>query len=265
MNTYGLARVSSLSQKENTSLSFQSKRIEDYCSVYDLPLKEIIIEAESGGKSVNDRTGLSKLKKLIENDECKTIVVNKVDRLGRSLLQGLLFLKDCEDNNVRVVCIENGIDTDNPQSKLITNILFSIAENEKTTILNRLKDGREKTFEMGKLPFGGNLSFGYRKNNKGEVVLDKTDSLVVQFIYKKWNQITKKRHLTQTKKTQLLLTLLKKRGYTFHGKDFKTHNIKDILSNRLYCGVIKWKERTNTSIYPTIVSKRLFNLIGGTK
>ena len=260
MNAYGLARVSSLTQKDNTSLEFQTKRIKDYCSVYSLPLQEIIIETESGGRDVNDRTGLSKLKKLMENNECKTIVVSKVDRLGRSLLQGLLFLKYCEDKGVRVICIENGIDTDNPQSKLITNILFSIAENEKYQINIRLSEGREKTFEMGKMPYGGNLSFGYRKNNKGEIVIDKTDSMIVQFIYKKWNELSK-RHLTKTKKTQILLTLLKKQGYKFHDKEFKRHNLRDILSNGLYCGIIKWKERTNTSIYPTIVSKRLYNLV----
>ena len=171
-----------------------------------------------------------------------------------------MFLKYCEDKGVRVICIENGIDTDNPQSKLITNILFSIAENEKDQINIRLSEGREKTFEMGKMPYGGNLSFGYRKNNKGEIVIDKTDSMIVQFIYKKWNELSK-RHLTKTKKTQILLTLLKKQGYKFHDKEFKRHNLRDILSNGLYCGIIKWKERTNTSIYPTIVSKRLYNLV----
>ena len=115
---------------------------------------------------------------------------------------------------------------------------------------------------MGKMPFGGNLSFGYRKNNKGEIVLDKTDSMIVQFIYQKWNELSKKRHLTKTKKTQLLLTLLKKKGYKFHNKDFQRHNLRDILSNSLYCGIIKWKKKQNKSVYPTIVSKRLFNLVG---
>ena len=261
MNTYGLVRVSTLGQKENTSLESQSKRINDYCSLYDLSLNEIITETESGGKNVEDRTGLSKLKRLIETGECKTIIVNKVDRLGRSLLQGLLFLKDCEDNDVRVICIENGLDSSRPDSKLIINILFSIAENEKETIKSRLKDGRERTFEMGKKPYGGNLSFGYRKNNKGEIVIDKFDSKVVKYIYKKWNLLSKVKHLTKTKRTQRMLKLLKRNGYEFHGKDFKYFNLHDILSNPIYCGLIRWKDRVIESAYPTIVSKRLYNLV----
>ena len=260
-NTFGLIRVSTLSQKENTSLEFQTKRINDYCNAYDLPLKEIISETESGAKDVDDRTGLSKLKKLIKNGECKTIIVNKVDRLGRSLLQGLLFLKYCEEHTIRVVSISENIDTNNPSSKLITNILYSIAEHERDTIKSRLSDGRDRTFELGKKPYGGNLSFGYRKNNKGEIIIDKFDSKVVKYIFKKWNHLSKMKYLTKTKRTQRMLKLLKRNGYEFHGKDFKYFNLHDIISNPIYCGLIRWKDRVVESTYPTIVSKRLFNLV----
>ena len=260
MNTYGLIRVSTLSQKDNTSLEFQSKRIKDYCSVYDLPLKGIVEETESGGKNVDERTGLSKLKTLIKSGECKTIVVTKVDRLGRSLLQGLLFLKDCEEHAVRVVCIENGIDTDNPQSKLITNILFSIAENERDTIKSRLSDGRQKRFQDNKKPYGA-LSFGYRKNRSGLIIIDENESNIVQYIYKRWNTLRKMRHLTKTKRTQKLLHSLKVKGYQFRGKDFNWWNVKKILSNPFYCGVLNWKGKSTNHTYDTIISKRMFNQI----
>ena len=51
-NVFGLVRVSSIGQKDNTSLEFQSKRIKDYCKVYDFHLSEIITETESGGKDL---------------------------------------------------------------------------------------------------------------------------------------------------------------------------------------------------------------------
>ena len=34
MNTYGLVRVSTLKQKDNPSLEFQTKRIKDYCDMF---------------------------------------------------------------------------------------------------------------------------------------------------------------------------------------------------------------------------------------
>jgi site-specific DNA recombinase len=172
MKSYGLVRVSTLGQKDNTSLSFQSKRIKDYCHLFEMELKDIITETESGGKDVDERSGLMKLKTLIENNECDTIIVNKIDRLGRSLLNGLLFLKYCEEHAIRVVSISESIDTDNPQSKLIINILWSIAEHEKDMIKSRLEDGRVKTFNDGNKPYG-KTPYGYGKNHKGELVANK--------------------------------------------------------------------------------------------
>lgn len=257
---YGLSRISSLSQKDNTSLSFQKKRIEDYCKVYDYKLVDILVEMESGGKDVDERSGLSKLKSLIESGHCDTIIVNKIDRLGRSLLQGLLFLKYCEEYDCRVISISESIDTDNPSSKLITNILFSIAENERDMIKSRLSDGRKRTFEDGKKPYG-NISYGYRKNNKGEIVIDNYDAKVVSFIFKKMNSYLKNNSLTKKKRTIRILKLLTKNGYKFNGKDFKYWNVNTILSNSIYCGWLKWKDQIVKSSYPAIVSKRLFNTV----
>ena len=261
MSAYGLVRVSSISQKDNTSIDYQINRINDYCKFQNIQLTVIIKETGSGGVDLENRKGLTQLQKLIEDGSCKTIVVMKVDRLGRNLLQGLLFLKYCEDKGVRVVCIENGIDSSRPESKLITNILFSIAENEKEQIKIRCSSGRKKTFMDNKIPYGS-LSYGYKKNTKGEIIVNKRESRIVQFIYQKYNQLLK-RDITKTKRTQLLLTALKKNNYKFRGKDFEWWNVKHILSNSFYCGVMKWKEKSTNHNYDTIVSKRLYNKING--
>ena len=127
MNTkaYGLIRVSTLNQKDNTSLEFQKKRIKDYCTLYNISLIDTIEETISGKTTLECRGGILILQNMITNGECDIVIVNKIDRLGRSLLEGLKFLKFCEDNATRVISISENIDTDNPQSKLITNILWS--------------------------------------------------------------------------------------------------------------------------------------------
>ena len=258
--TYGLARVSSIGQTENTSLSFQSQRIKDYCSLHNLPLNEIIIEAESGAKSIEERSGLSKLQNLINEGTCRTIVVNKIDRLGRSLLQGLLFLKYCEEHATRVVSISENIDTDDTQSKLIINILWSIAEHEREIIKSRLHDGREKSFIEGKKPYGS-TPYGYRKNRKSDIVVDEDESKIVQYIYKRYHTLSKMRHLTKTKRTQKLLHSLRVKRFKFRGKDFQWWNIKQILSNSFYSGKMNWNGRTTKHNYDHIISTRMFNQI----
>ena len=86
MKAYGLVRVSTLGQKESTFPKNQSKRIGDYCSVYDLSLEEIITETERGGKNIDEWTGLSKLKKLIESREC-CMEKKQVKRINKLLDQ----------------------------------------------------------------------------------------------------------------------------------------------------------------------------------
>jgi len=257
---FGLVRVSTINQKENTSLEFQKKRIKDYTTLYNISLIDIFEETISGSTSLECRDGILLLQNMITNGECDIVIVNKIDRLGRSLLEGLKFLKFCEEHTVRVISISENIDTDNPQSKLITNILWSIAEHEIEMIKGRLSDGRLKKFEDNKKPYGA-LSYGYRKNHKGMIVVDEEESNIIQYIYKRYNTLSKMRHLTKTKRTQKLLHSLRIKGYRFRGNEFKWWNVKQILSNPFYCGVMNWKDKSTAHSYDTIISKRLFNQI----
>ena len=59
----GLMRVSSLGQKDNNSLFNQRKMIEDYCSIYDIKLDEMIEEVYTG--TTMDRDGLNRIKSLV--------------------------------------------------------------------------------------------------------------------------------------------------------------------------------------------------------
>ena len=136
-----------------------------------------------------------------------------------------MFLKYCEEHAIRVVSISENIDTDNPQSKLIINILWGIAEHEKDMIKSRLEDGRVKTFNDGNKPYGKTL-FGYGKNHNGELVADKEESIIINYIYKRYHTLSKVNHLTKTKRTQKLLHSLKLKGFTFRGKEFNWWDVK---------------------------------------
>ncbi|RMZ48971.1 recombinase family protein, partial [Candidatus Marinimicrobia bacterium PRS2] len=56
-NTFGLVRVSSVGQSDNTSIQHQKDTIQKYCELYNLGLTEIIEEVYSG--TTEDRDGLN--------------------------------------------------------------------------------------------------------------------------------------------------------------------------------------------------------------
>ena len=89
MKTCGLIRVFTLGQKENISLGFQTSWIQQYYIAYDLSLKKVITEIESGGKGISERTRLSKLKRLIESGEyfMKKEQVKRIDKLLNQVSQ----------------------------------------------------------------------------------------------------------------------------------------------------------------------------------
>ena len=96
MKTYGLIRVSNLRQKENISLGFQTSWIQQYYIAYDLSLKKIITEIESGGKNIDERTRLFKLKRLIESGEycMKKEQVKRINKLLNQVSQTSNMLND---------------------------------------------------------------------------------------------------------------------------------------------------------------------------
>ena len=254
----GYARISTIKQSTNTSLEYQQQKIKEFCQLKELPLQNIYIEIDSGGN--DNRIVLNQIKQLIQSDEISTLLIWKIDRLGRTMLSSLQFIEFCKEHKVRVISVNDNIDTDSDQSSLMLHILLSLATEEKRQINSRCSNGRLLRWNQNKLPYA-KLPYGYYRKRNGKVYIDEKVEPIIQYIFRKWNLLSKMKHLTKTKKTQRLLKLLKRNGYTYNGSDFKYFNLRTILSHPLYCGMIKWKDEIKDSDYPTMISKRLWNQV----
>ena len=112
-----------------------------------------------------------------------SLVVARIDRLGRSLLGTLQFIQDYivaakdsknsavnrnrEDINF-VSVAENycRIDKDNPQGKFLLMLFATLAEFDRDQIVEKLKRGRQARVASGKWMGGGKVPFGYRYNKE---------------------------------------------------------------------------------------------------
>lgn len=252
----GLIRVSSIGQKDNTSLSNQKKMINDYCSVYSIELDEIIEEVYTG--TTSDRDGLNHLKSLIENGDVESVVVMKLDRLMRSFSEGVVFIKYLLDNEVKIISVLEKIDTSTTSGRFFMNVLLSLNEMERDTIVERMNTGKIRKFENHK-KVNGRISFGYKKY-EDNLILDKQDSKIVQYIYKRYLELRKRGH-SKTKSMRLLRKSLMSKNYTYKGSEFTSHNIRYILSNSFYTGVMTNGSQTTNHNYEKIISTRLYNLV----
>ena len=109
--------------------------------------EEIYRDIASGAKT--DRPGLDDaLSYLREGD---TLVVWKLDRLGRSVQHLIQTIKSLSDNNIGFKCLQENIDTTTSGGKLIFHIFSALAEFERDLITERTKAGLKAARARGKM------------------------------------------------------------------------------------------------------------------
>ena len=109
--------------------------------------EEIFRDIASGAKTA--RPGLEDaLAYLREGD---TIVVWKLDRLGRSIQHLIQTVKDLNDKNIGFKSLQENIDTETSSGKLIFHIFSALAEFEKDLIAERTKAGLKAARARGKM------------------------------------------------------------------------------------------------------------------
>jgi site-specific DNA recombinase len=91
-----------------------------------------------------DRPALKRLMLDIQAGKIDTVVVNKIDRLSRSLIDFTKILEVFEKHKVAFVAVTQSISTATSAGRLMLNILFSFAQFERELISERTRDKRQK-------------------------------------------------------------------------------------------------------------------------
>ena len=162
MKAIGYIRVSTEEQaKEGISLENQRAKIQAYCRLHDFELDDIIEDAGKSGKDLN-REGVQAIIKRIQDREIDAVIVYKLDRLSRRVLDTLNLIDLMKKHKVVFHSITDSIDTKTAMGKFFLNIMASLAQMERDLISERTKDAlrHEDIQEMkgqGKYPMDGNL------------------------------------------------------------------------------------------------------------
>lgn len=106
------------------------------------------IEQVSGRKE--NREQLNKALDILEEGD--TLIVYKLDRLGRSTKQLVNLISQLEDNGIHLNIVTEGIDTSTATGKLIFTILSAVAEMEASLISERTKQALAVSENKGGRP-----------------------------------------------------------------------------------------------------------------
>jgi DNA invertase Pin-like site-specific DNA recombinase len=105
-------------------------------------------EGVSGTK--DKRQGLDEMLKDAVKGKFNQILIYDISRLGRSLKHLINILNDLNKANVRLIFIQNGIDTSNSTGQMMFQLLGVFAEWERNTIVDRVNCGLERARLQGK-------------------------------------------------------------------------------------------------------------------
>ncbi|ACT50721.1 recombinase family protein [Methylovorus glucosotrophus] len=106
-------------------------------------------EGVSGKTPALERPQFAKMLHKIRKGE--TLVVSKIDRLGRDSVDVLQTVRHLQDMGARVVVLQLGnTDLTSPAGKLMLTMLSAVAEMERTLIVERTKAGQARAWAEGK-------------------------------------------------------------------------------------------------------------------
>lgn len=121
--------------------------------------RDVFADVTSGSRTAIERPGMKKL--LAYATPGDTVVVWRIDRLGRSLIDVLNTVNLLRERDIQVRSISDGIDPSTSTGRLMLNMLATLAEYERELIIERVNAGiaaaRQNGTRFGRPPADPNV------------------------------------------------------------------------------------------------------------
>lgn len=131
MRLLGYTRVSTASQDAQLQL--------DALADSGVQKRDVFADVTSGSRTAIERPGMKRLLDYAESGD--TVVVWRIDRLGRSLIDVLNTVNLMRDKGVKIKSLSDGIDPETTSGRLMLGMLATLAEYERELITERVNAG----------------------------------------------------------------------------------------------------------------------------
>ncbi|HEY0958267.1 MAG TPA: recombinase family protein [Novosphingobium sp.] len=213
----------------------------------------------SGGNM--DRPALKRLLHDIAQRRVDVVVVYKVDRLTRSLMDFARIVESFDANNVSFVSVTQAFNTTSSMGRLTLNVLLSFAQFEREVTGERIRDKIAASKARG-MWMGGNIPLGYDLGDR-KLVVNAVEADQVELTFRQYlslGSIPKvAKYLDQSGLTSKRWTA--RSGRTHGGTRLSCGAIAHILSNRVYVGEIVHKGKIHRGDHDAIVDHTVFEAV----
>ncbi len=215
----------------------------------------------SGGSL--DRPGLQQLLVDIEAHRVDCVVVYKVDRLSRSLLDFARLMERFDARSISFVSVTQQFNTTTSLGRLTLNILLSFAQFERELIGERTRDKMGAARRKGKW-MGGTPVLGYDVGpNGGQLVINAKEARQVREIFEFYRRHRSLINLVKeaTRRGWTTKVWKSRQGVRHRGRPFTKASLRLLLTNMVYAGKVDYRGVIYPGEHPAIVDPELFEAV----
>ena len=198
-----------------------------------------------------ERPALQRLLADIEANRVDVVVVYKIDRLSRSLMDFAKLVEVFDRNRVTFVSVTQSFNTTTSMGRLTLNVLLSFAQFEREVIGERIRDKFAASRKKG-MWMGGWAPLGYDIKDRKLVVND-AEAATVRMIFQRFLRIGSMTKLTAALRSEGMRT----KG----GKPVDKGYLYRILNNRVYLGEAVHKGTAYPGEHAAIVERPLWDRV----
>lgn len=235
-------------QRESCEAYVASQRAEGWLLVPD--------RYDDGGFSGGtlDRPALKRLLVDIEAGKVDIVVVYKIDRLSRSLMDFSRLVEVFDQHKVTFVSVTQSFNTTTSMGRLTLNILLSFAQFEREVIGERIRDKFAASRKRG-MWMGGWAPLGYEVNDR-KLVINETDAKLVRSIFARFLKIGSA--------TALARQLIAENTRNKYGKLIDKGMLYKLLNNPVYIGIAVHKGVSYPGEHVGIIDRKIWDKVQAT-
>jgi site-specific DNA recombinase len=200
-----------------------------------------------------ERPALQRLLADIEAGRVDVVVVYKIDRLSRALMDFAKLVEVFDRNNVTFVSVTQAFNTTTSMGRLTLNILLSFAQFEREVIGERIRDKFAASRKKG-MWMGGFVPLGYDVKDR-KLVVNEAEAKTVRMIFERFVKLGS---------ATTLVHALRAEGVTGkQGKLVDKGYVDKLLNNRVYIGQAVHKGTADPGEHQAIISQSLWGKVHG--
>ena len=211
-----------------------------------------------------ERPALQRLLTDIAAGKVDVVVVYKIDRLTRSLMDFARIVELFDRHQVSFVSVTQAFNTTSSMGRLTLNVLLSFAQFEREVTGERIRDKIAASKARG-MWMGGHLPLGYDLPAPGgrALTVNEAEAETVRTIFRAYLDLGSVHALEHWLADQDIRSKqwVTGNGKVLGGRRFSRGALFHLLRNRIYLGMIVHKGKVHPGMHPAIVDADLFEAV----